>query len=776
MQRLLLRRIPRNLRRDAVAYAALGLIIFLAVFIIVSIIAAGITVRDGTHAAAENNRIEDGQFFVFEKLTEKNLAAIDAMGVELEEQFYLDLMTDDGSTLRFFKNRERIDLVHIDFGTAAQEPGELVLEKRYCAAHGLDLGDEVLIGGSPFSICGIGSSPDYDNPLRTLSDASADSSAFGTAFVTAAQYEELLTSSALQHTQEYVYAYRFSDRPATRKEREAKDRALKDLLKDFSYSGEEAFHRIRLSTLTFFGADLTNLTQFVPQADNIRIFGAADDVEVNIKSCYIAGVILIILLTYIISVFVVHQIDREKEVIGALFALGVRQKDLMLHYIALPVLVTFLCGLIGLIAGMSPLGIESQMTDSTLYYSIPELPYILSPFLILYGVVMPPLTAAVVNAVVIRKKLSRPVLKMLRREEEVPLRGGIRLGRLSFLPMFQLRQMLRELRTEIAITFGMLVCLLVLMIGLDCYVYCENVEKNFVNDTRYEYMYTFKYPPDTAPGEGYPALARTLQRDLGEYTFDVTVLGLTADNPFFDAPLAKDNEQVCISSSFAIKYGLSAGDAFHLQDAETDKNYSFRVGEIVQYSPGFTVFMDIEKARELFGEGEEYYNVIYSDHEIPISPTRLYATSTRADIEKASSVFLSLMMPMVRTLTVISAFVLIVVIFLMMKVMLDRSAYHISVMRLFGFRSGEVRRMYLDGNLITVIAGAMICIPLSKWIMDRIFPYFVINVNCGEDLSFPAWMYAASFLLVLFSYFISELLLLRRIRKTSHIEVLKMRE
>ena len=78
MQRLLLRRIPRNLRRDAVAYAALGLIIFLAVFIIVSIIAAGITVRDGTHAAAENNRIEDGQFFVFEKLTEKNLAAIDA--------------------------------------------------------------------------------------------------------------------------------------------------------------------------------------------------------------------------------------------------------------------------------------------------------------------------------------------------------------------------------------------------------------------------------------------------------------------------------------------------------------------------------------------------------------------------------------------------------------------------------------------------------------------------------------------------------------------------
>lgn len=40
------------------------------------------------------------------------------------------------------------------------------------------------------------------------------------------------------------------------------------------------------------------------------------------------GVILMALLTYVISVFVIHQIQRESSVIGALYALGAKKKIL----------------------------------------------------------------------------------------------------------------------------------------------------------------------------------------------------------------------------------------------------------------------------------------------------------------------------------------------------------------------------------------------------------------------------------------------------------------
>lgn len=63
--------------------------------------------------------------------------------------------------------------------------------------------------------------------------------------------------------------------------------------------------------------------------------GAADDQQINVPCGYFFGVLLMMLFAYVISVFVVHGIERESSVIGALYALGVKRKDLMLHYLTL---------------------------------------------------------------------------------------------------------------------------------------------------------------------------------------------------------------------------------------------------------------------------------------------------------------------------------------------------------------------------------------------------------------------------------------------------------
>ena len=78
-----------------------------------------------------------------------------------------------------------------------------------------------------------------------------------------------------------------------------------------------------------FDLDLTNLTSFVKRADNVRIAGAAGDVVMNKYGGLAACVILMALFAYVISVFVVHQINRESSVIGALYALGVSKGTLI---------------------------------------------------------------------------------------------------------------------------------------------------------------------------------------------------------------------------------------------------------------------------------------------------------------------------------------------------------------------------------------------------------------------------------------------------------------
>lgn len=60
-----------------------------------------------------------------------------------------------------------------------------------------------------------------------------------------------------------------------------------------------------------FTADADNLLSFVAAEDNVRIHAAGDDVAMNKTIGMIAGVLLLVLIAYVLSVFVVHSIDQE---------------------------------------------------------------------------------------------------------------------------------------------------------------------------------------------------------------------------------------------------------------------------------------------------------------------------------------------------------------------------------------------------------------------------------------------------------------------------------
>ena len=194
------------------------------------------------------------------------------------------------------------------------------------------------------------------------------------------------------------------------------------------------------------------------------------------------------------------------------------------------------------------------------------------------------------------------------------------------------------------------------------------------------------------------------------------------------------------------------------------------------YSASFFAFMDIDSMRQLMGEDEDYYNIVFSEHALDIDSGRLYAVTSREEIEESSSIFVEKMMPMVFTLTTASALVFVVVMYLMMKVMIDRSAMSISLMKVFGYRKKDVRKLYLDSNLLIVAASALLGIPLSKAVMDSMYPYLVSNIACGINLVFSWQMYTGLFGAILILYFIINRILMRRVNRILPAEVLKNRE
>ncbi len=761
MRKILRKRVPRELQENLFRYLALGLLIILCMYVVVGLIGAADTVITGGAAAAEENHVEDGEFTVFVPLTDAQRETFAREGVTLEAQFYLDFSQEGAGTLRVFKNRKEINLVTVEQGAPAKADDEVVLEKRYCAEHGLSVGDEIEIGGKTFTIAGIGCTPDYEAPFKELSDSTVDSAGFGPAFVTEDAYDVLKQGGRSAKAEEYTYAYLLSDGM----EQDGLKAALKDITVDVDAVDD-----------IYFDVELSNLTRFLPAEDNPRIGAAGNNQIINKVGGLIAGAIIMILFTYVISVFVVHGIERESGVIGVLYALGVRRSDLLRHYLTLPVIVTAVSGVIGTAIGLSPAGVRVQMEDCYSYFSFPEVDVVCRPYLLVYGLVMPTAAAVFVNWLVIRKKLARPVLSMIRGEAKSSRFGTVQLGNMDFVGRFCIRQMLREFRCGCTVVFGMFISLLIAMLGINCYMLCSHIREETKADTKYEYMYTFKYPTEEAPEGGTACYAVGLKSETLGYNLDVTLLGIGTDNPYFDAGVKEGKNRVVLSSAAAQKYRLSEGDKIILTDAEEDRDYAFTVDGIAQYAAGLYVFMDIDSMRELFDVEEDYYNVVFSDEALDIPSGRLYAVTTRAQVEEAADIFVNLMMPMVTMMTVMSALIFGIVMYLMMKVMIDRSAFGISLIKIFGYRMKEIKKLYLSGNFFIVAVGAAICIPLAKLAMDAMYPVMIANTACGMNLAFPWQLYVEIYAAILLLYFVINCFLTVRLRHVLPAEVLKNRE
>lgn len=697
MNRVFRKRILRDLKENFSRWLALFLMIVMGMYIVTSVVGAAETVITQSNRAALKNQVEDGEFTTLIPLTEEQEEILENAGIMLERKFSIDILLEDGSKLRLMKNRKKVNLIEVDEGQPVKETGEVVLEKRYSEEHGWGVGDDIKIAGREFVIVGIGTTPDYDLPVGSLSDMAAESALFGTAFVTKEQYEEFAGDETLR-SEDYTYAYRLKEG----KSEEDVKRELKSFLPE--------------------GKETKMLTAFVTADRNPRILAAAGDMVMNKEMGLIAGVVVMALFAYVISVFVINQISREAAVIGTLYALGAKKKEILAHYITLPAL------------------------------------------------------SIVVNFFMLNKKLSQTALSLMRNEQKASKLRQVKLKGDNFVRNFRIRQTLREMRASVTVIVGLFVSLLVFMLGLNCYVLCENAAKDSVESVKFAYSYLLKYPEGKIPEGAQACYSESLSKTALGFTLDVTVIGIDADNRYFEARPSDRENSIVIGKSVATKYGLTAGDSLTLTDSASEKDYDFTVEGICDYAVGLTVFMDIDGMRALFGRESGYYNMLLADGPLAVDAGRIYALTSRTDIERSAAIFTKLMMPMITMILLASFLIFFMVMYLMTGVMVNRASFGISLVKIFGFRTEEIRSLYLDGGAVTVAAGALVGIFPAKRAIDMVYPQAVANVACGLNLYFSWYYYPLIFAGIMLVYLVVIALQTRKIGRISPVEVLKNRE
>ena len=184
MKNPLRKRVLRELREEIGKY----LVVFILLVTTIGFV-SGFLVADGSMIKAYNEsfekyRIEDGNFRTADEIHLSQRQQIEAEGVKIYDNFYIETGMDNDSTLRIFQNREDVDLVCLMQGEFPQAADEIAIDRMYADNNDLTVGDTLPRDDRAWTITGLVALSDYSALFQNNNDSMFDSIKFGVAIVT----------------------------------------------------------------------------------------------------------------------------------------------------------------------------------------------------------------------------------------------------------------------------------------------------------------------------------------------------------------------------------------------------------------------------------------------------------------------------------------------------------------------------------------------------------------------------------------------------------------
>ncbi len=744
------RKTLRDLKKELLRYVLIIIVMILGI----GVSAAYSNVYESVKKTVLDNwdqcNVEDGEFTVYIPLDEKQKKGFEDKGAKLEEAFYRDIETDSGLTLRTFKTRDNIDKLNLHSGSMPSSDNDIVVDKVFANNNNLRVGDSINLEGKNYNISGLVTAVDYLQRIKEFSDAGTSSS-FGVGFV-----EENAFESIIENSSDVIYNYIYT-----------LDGADDESLKEYLFG----LDKIVTPNDTY---DL--LYSFTERENNSRIVYGYRSVENEKTIGIIAAVLVGALVAYIISVFAVNSVNEESQSIGILFAMGYERRRIALQYTKLPVIVAAIGSAAGCICGKFMTG---MLISST--YSYPEMQITFPVYMLLFGFVLPVIFAFAINYIAVSRRLKATPLSLLRNERRNKQPKNVFVNSSNFIRSFRLHQLIGEAKSYAVTVLGMILAILIMMIGIAMDSTISHFADEAVEDVQYGNMYVLSSMPEQKPENAETGIIKSysLRYEPTKSYFTIMVAGISPDSKYYDlAPKVNglNKDEVIMSTAAAEKFGFKTGDTVTVKDLLKDEDISFKIKETADYSYGFNLFMNIDAMRERYGTSADYYNTLYSDKALDTENMNVVYESSYESVKDTVDNWIKLGRSEFILFSVISIVIFVIVTFLLIKSMIERSKHNISMLKIMGYENSDISKIYIYQNIYIVLAAAVIGLPLGRLVIGKLVNTMTSAMKCYM----PAYMGAIQFVIagavILISFMISMIIVKRRVNKISMAEVLKNRD
>ncbi len=648
--------------------------------------------------------------------------------VKIYEHFYRDEVEDNNNdgvedaTVRIYKSDSEIDKASFNEGRAPEKDNEIAIDRMHADNVGIKLGDTITIGGKEFEVVGLISYVNYLTLHASNTDLMFDAFGFDVGMVTPEAFSQL---RARVH---YSYAYKYINTPETKVEKA-----------DYS---ENFLKSLITQTLVHDNEIEDYLPEYLRQASNFAI----SDIEGDSSGTSILCYILIGVIAFIFAIIISNTIDKEASVIGTLRASGYSRSEMVVHYMSMPVIVTLLGAIIGNVLGYT---VFNKLAVYLYYnsYSLPTCHVIWSDAALVKTTIIPLLLMFFINLFVIVKKLQLSPLRFLRHDLVKTRRAkAMRLPRWSFLRRFRLRILFQNMPNYLVLIFGVVFIELMLCFAFGLPDSLNHYAKEAHNMMFADYQYMLMdyldddgnvIETDEKSAERfsttkllYPKKRSTMRTGMGSGGDEsVTVYGLAKDSAF--VKLEKDTtDGVYISSAFAKKFEISEGDTINLNAEYENKSYTFDVIGITDYDGGIAVFLLVEDFNETFGKKAEEFSGYFSRNEITDIDEQYIATVITS--EAITKVTNQLMHSMGKFMDVFKYALIVLsasLIYLLAKIIIERNENSISMVKILGFKNGEIGALYIVPTAIVVVLFSIISFFIGYRLMIWIFHAFLMQMD-----------------------------------------------
>ncbi|WP_238948504.1 FtsX-like permease family protein [Clostridium sp. YIM B02569] len=690
---------------------------------------------------------EDANFIATPRIT--NIEALEIkFNMSIEETKSFDYLVSEDKTLRIFSENKEVNIPAIIQGKALNS-GDILIDPSYGKANKLNIGDNIKINDRNFILSGFMSIPNYIYPLKSESDIMNDPNSFGIAVMSKDDFNSLNKGNV-------SYSIRFNG------DRSSIDNRISDF-KDYLRSE----NTILLSWINT--SDNPRVTYFTAKLSGIDKMSSSMPIAVLLLTCILTGIVMY------------RMLKREAVIIGTLYALGYKKKEIMKHYLLYPIVISLVGGILGTLLGL--LTLRPMMNYYVSFFNIPVgyLSYDIG--YIIVSILLPIFFLVICSYFVVNKSLKNSPIQLMRggaQNNKVGfLERKINLERLNFNNKFKIRELLRSIPRSIFLLLGIVMSTMLLLMGFASKSSMDSLLKESFNEAfKYNYHYVFNSIQNGKPEKGEPFLEMPFAMKYDDKT-TFTVYGVSPDSEYISFKDKSGNilkpDRIIITRPLADKLNISPKDTLKVINRLDSKEYNITVDSIAETFVGQYVYMPLDSLNNMLGFPSGSYIGLWSTEKIDIPENKILTVVTVDDMKKAFDTMTKPLQAIIGSIAFISFIIGLIVIYVVTSLTIEENKDNISLLKVLGYRKKEIYSLILNSSRFIVVLGYILGVPLLLGSLTALFKSMTKEMSISFPVTLDYIYIIIGFVIIYLTFELSKLLSRKKINKISMAEALKSR-